>query len=398
VQALLAVAGLLFVLAVMAAPRSRRARRHAAVSAATAVALLLSGCGVTTSSSRHALSTTRQVLYYHQAIGAGPSFITRADGTVFEERRFEPFGEEIDAYRELPGGGSEIGPVDYRRDDQNHLNKQTDPATGWSYHGARWMAPETARWLTPDPPVKGPDSRFLTDPWGLHPYQYVEQNPVLFWDPDGRERGLLPSSAANDICVARGTCSYEEWEHYHDLVSGRTPKPVPPDKVSTQAERAAGFHANAKLASYVPTPGVVLGLAIDFIAIATEPDRDAPVDLSSVDPTTLAPPVGPPGGRWPSLTRRASQKWPKHHPFPKYLGGAPAQTLKKIPRKLHEQFHTALDRWMGGKYSRRKGAEHFKNMDRETVIKDVRQFYSEAEGGLFKKYLPDFEQAVRESR
>ena len=45
---------------------------------------------------------------------------------------------------------------------------------------------------------------------------------------------------------------------------------------------------------------------------------------------------------------RASRAWPKHHPFPKYLGGAWDQTLKKIPRKLHQQFHAALDKWKGG--------------------------------------------------
>ena len=63
-------------------------------------------------------------------------------------------------------------------DSNNSLNKQTDAATGWSYHGARWVAPETGRWLTPDPPAKAPQPKFLQDPWALHPYQYVHQNPV----------------------------------------------------------------------------------------------------------------------------------------------------------------------------------------------------------------------------
>ena len=44
------------------------------------------------------------------------------------------------------------------------------------------MAPETARWLTPDPPLKAPDPKFMARPWDLHPYEYVAQNPVLFWD------------------------------------------------------------------------------------------------------------------------------------------------------------------------------------------------------------------------
>jgi len=174
-------------LLLVACLRPRRPRWRAAVAAATVMTVVLGGCGLFASSSESYLWKTGRVLYYHQAIGAGPTLITRGDGTVFEERRYEPFGEELDAYRELAGGGSETGPIDFVADHHNVFNKTTDPATGWSYHGARWMAPETARWLTPDPPVKAPQPKFMMEPWGLHPYQYVEQNPELFWDPDGKK-------------------------------------------------------------------------------------------------------------------------------------------------------------------------------------------------------------------
>ncbi len=98
-----------------------------------------------------------------------------------------------------------------------------------------------------------------------------------------------------------------------------------------------------------------------------------------------------------AVARALSRTWPKHHPFPKYLGGAAEQTLKKLPRRLHYKFHSALDKWMGGKYARSKGAAHFKGIDRKTVLRDLREFYEKAEGGAFKKYLKDFDQAVRES-
>jgi RHS repeat-associated protein len=81
-------------------------------------------------------------------------------------------------------------------------NKPTDPTTGWSYHGARWMAPESGRWLTPDPPVKAPDPKFMGAPWSLHPYQYVEQNPVLYWDPDGRNGRLVDHGLDADVSAA----------------------------------------------------------------------------------------------------------------------------------------------------------------------------------------------------
>jgi hypothetical protein len=96
--------------------------------------------------------------------------------------------------------------------------------------------------------------------------------------------------------------------------------------------------------------------------------------------------------------RGISRVWPKHHAFPKYLGGAAEQTLKKIPRKLHYRFHAALDKWKGGIYARSKGAAHFEGMNKQNIIKDLREFYETAEGGIFKKYLPDFNQAVRQSQ
>ncbi len=36
-------------------------------------------------------------------------------------------------------------------------------------------------------------------------------------------------------------------------------------------------------------------------------------------------------------------------------------------------------------------------MSKKRIIKDLREFYEEAEGGIFSKYLEDFERAVQES-
>jgi RHS repeat-associated protein len=121
-------------------------------------------------------------LYFHQGIAPGPTIITKSDGTVFEERRYEPFGHPIDAKR----GGTQVSAVSFVADPQNILGKMTNPNTGWSYHGARWMTPQTARWSAPDPAIKGPSSTFLLSPWNINPYAYVSQKPTLLWDPDGR--------------------------------------------------------------------------------------------------------------------------------------------------------------------------------------------------------------------
>lgn len=66
------------------------------------------------------------------------------------------------------------------------------------------MAPELARWQTPDPPVKAPDASFMKSPWNLNPYQYVNQNPVLYWDPDGHDKIKIPG-AGTDLLESKGS-------------------------------------------------------------------------------------------------------------------------------------------------------------------------------------------------
>jgi RHS repeat-associated protein len=101
------------------------------------------------------------------------------------------------------------------------------------------------------------------------------------------------------------------------------------------------------------------------------------------------------GPKAPKLS--APRTWPKHHPWPKYLGGWRDQTLKKLPPCEHRLFHSALDKWQGGKYARNKGADHYKDMNPNQIIQDLREFYKTAEGGRFSQYLDDFEQAVKET-
>ena len=112
--------------------------------------------------------------FFHQGIAPGPTLITDSTGALVEERRYEPFGQPIPR-------------VDVVSEPQNILGRLTDPNTGWSYHGARWMQPQTARWTAPDSAIKGPDPKHLASPWDLNPYQYVRQNPLVFWDPDGAD-------------------------------------------------------------------------------------------------------------------------------------------------------------------------------------------------------------------
>lgn len=149
-------------------------------------------CSFMFGSNNQATWTTEETIYFHQGFSAGPTMMTDSGGNIFSERRYEPFGVDIDTYSGAAGG---IGPtssgIDFSAEPTNILNKQSDPDTKWSYHGARWVSPQTARWHTPDPIVKAPDAKFMAEPWALHPYQYVGQNPVMYWDPDGEQQQVV---------------------------------------------------------------------------------------------------------------------------------------------------------------------------------------------------------------
>lgn len=164
--------------------------RRAKVAASLALLTVTTGCLGSAPQVSLSSLTTAGTVYYHQTYAAGPGLTTGGGGALLEERRTEPFGAAIDAYR-----NGAVQTVDYRRDAVNELNKLIDPDTGWSDHGARWLAPETAQWQTPDPPATAPDAKYMLQPWGLNPYQYVLQNPVLFWDPDGRQAGAMALAA-----------------------------------------------------------------------------------------------------------------------------------------------------------------------------------------------------------
>ena len=119
------------------------------------------------------LSGPETVVYLHQGLGHGPSLLTDMAGEVLEERHFEPYGAPL------------WGDTDYEAERHGWNGKPVDPGTGWSDHGARWHATRYGRWLSPDPPLKGPGG-WPEQGFGATPYGFVAGNPVLLWDPDGR--------------------------------------------------------------------------------------------------------------------------------------------------------------------------------------------------------------------
>ncbi len=113
------------------------------------------------------------VRYFHTTFGPGPSLLTDAGGATVTERHFEPFGLLLSA----------TANADWHTEPWGFGNKPVDEDSLWADHGARWLSPQTGRWLSPDPktltPVERPDL--------LNPYVGIGGNPVTFWDPDGQD-------------------------------------------------------------------------------------------------------------------------------------------------------------------------------------------------------------------
>jgi RHS repeat-associated protein len=88
--------------------------------------------------------------------------------------------------------------------------KRLDEETGLYYYGARYLDPQTSRWLSTDPamgeyiPAPGQGADKLPGMGGvfntvnLHVYHYAGNNPVKYTDPTGRKIAVIPIFRQSD--------------------------------------------------------------------------------------------------------------------------------------------------------------------------------------------------------
>lgn len=117
----------------------------------------------------------QSIEYYHTDALGTPVTVTDADRNVLEHREYEPYGK-------LLSGLVTDGP--------GYTGHVADAATGMDYMQQRYYDPEIGRFLSVDP--------VTPDGGGGHfnRYQYANDNPYAFTDPDGRES--LTYSARNN--------------------------------------------------------------------------------------------------------------------------------------------------------------------------------------------------------
>jgi RHS repeat-associated protein len=100
--------------------------------------------------------------------------VSKPDGTLFEQREFYPFGQEI---------GEKLSETRFRFTGHEHDdNGSTDPFGDLEYMHARYYASVTGKFLALDPEQGDPSM-----PQSWNRYAYSRNNPLRLIDPDGRD-------------------------------------------------------------------------------------------------------------------------------------------------------------------------------------------------------------------
>jgi RHS repeat-associated protein len=108
-----------------------------------------------------------EMFFYHTDHLGSSSWISDASGNAYQHLQYMPYGEQFIEQRQSTWGT----PYQF-------TGKELDSETGYSYFGARYYDSDLSVWLSVDP---------LADKYpSTSPFLYVENNPIMFYDPDGR--------------------------------------------------------------------------------------------------------------------------------------------------------------------------------------------------------------------
>jgi RHS repeat-associated protein len=137
------------------------------------------------------LAEERRVYYYHTDHLGSAQTITNYMGALHERLEYTPYGELWIDWQ----SNEAIDSTPFR-----FTGKERDRETGLYYYGARYLDPKTSRWLSADPAMHQGDfipsasDRNKNLPNGgiynyinFHVFNYSNNNPVKYNDPDGRQ-------------------------------------------------------------------------------------------------------------------------------------------------------------------------------------------------------------------
>ncbi|HQI45692.1 MAG TPA: RHS repeat-associated core domain-containing protein [Bacteroidales bacterium] len=164
------------------------------------------------------LPETDRYFYHSDHLGSS-SFISSNAGTTTQHLQYLPFGEP-----NRPKAVSSRTPLKIKyyceqcfveqKSTTAYLSpyrfsgKERDEETGYSYFGARYYNPELSIWLSVDPLASKYPSTSV--------YMYCLGNPVMLFDPDGREGWPVTRQWSNSDISGFATYSKSKLQEYKD--------------------------------------------------------------------------------------------------------------------------------------------------------------------------------------
>jgi RHS repeat-associated protein len=148
----------------------------------------------------------KQYYYYSDHLGSA-SLISDYKGDEYQRIEYTPYGETW--VEKTQNTGLEYLPYKF-------TGQMKDEETGNYYIGARYLHPQTCRWLSCDPALSEYMAGTYTGCGGaynsvnLNLYHYAGNNPITFVDPDGREDEVVikpyePTESKRQVDSASGS-------------------------------------------------------------------------------------------------------------------------------------------------------------------------------------------------
>ena len=120
-------------------------------------------------SNAHYNGIERDIYFYHGDHLGSASWITDSSSVPIQYIHYAPYGELL------------ANQAPYSYDERfKFTGKERDSETGYDFFGARYYWSDYAHFITPDP--------LLDNDPGISSYAYCRWNPMMFIDPDGKEK------------------------------------------------------------------------------------------------------------------------------------------------------------------------------------------------------------------
>ncbi|GGA52555.1 RHS repeat-associated core domain-containing protein [Dyella nitratireducens] len=179
-----------------------------------------------------------------------------AHGNITKTYEYTPYGTYA------PQGTSAPAPAPQGPAYTGHVN---DPETNLVYMQARYYDPATGRFLSIDPvaPTGG-------DTFNFNRYAYVDNNPIVRTDPNGRESASLTLQGLSAIEQDQAQQPPGEVAQAQSVILGAVPGVGDIQSIHDAYQDPTGINISAAIIGLVPDGGALVGKVLKEVKVAKE--------------------------------------------------------------------------------------------------------------------------------